>query len=71
MNGDSSSEKPRKKNTNNEDKWHIYYPSKANVYGIVNINSQTETYIQNLEMLDTGSNNTDEVLIILRKILRN
>ena len=51
--------------TNNEDKWHIYYPSKANDYGVVVINSQSEIYIQIFEMLDIGSNNTDEVLNIL------
>ena len=50
-------------NSNSEDIWHIYC-TKANVDGIVNINSQSETNIQFVfGMLDTGSNNTGEVLL--------
>ena len=42
----------------------LYY--KVNVDRIVSINSQSEIYIQNFEMLDIGCNNIEEILNILR-----
>ena len=52
---------------NNEDTLDIYCLSKANFNGIIdNINSKSETYTQKIWNALYWSNNTEEVLIIMR-----
>ena len=65
---ENPSQKSMIENSNNEDTWHIYYLSKLILIKLMH-NRMSENYIQFYEMLDIDSDNTDEVLNILRDYL--